>query len=363
VRLASRSRELEMAVGVMLDSVEPWAVSHDLARPFHPQFPNADRSARKRCATTEISLECSLTPISMRVPMFVNAVEHASKFTQPVIVSRRFADGSVECSCATFIIVNDSGWILTAAHVVTMLQEFQQHQTEIAKHEAQREAILNDSKLNVKQKRKQIDRLGANARWVTNISYLWALPGLGATGIQNFQVDQFADLATGQLEPFDPKSIKAYPTFKATINQLPVGQFLCRLGFPFHDVHATYDETTNKFSLAPGVFPMPWFPLEGMHTRDAIFIDEKTGREAKFLETSTPGLRGQSGGPIFDSEGKIWAMQSRTLHFPLGFSPKIKHGNREIEEHQFLNVGVGTHIEEIAKFLKAQGVGFKTDEN
>jgi hypothetical protein len=35
-------------------------------------------------------------------------------------------------------------------------------------------------------------------------------------------------------------------------------------------------------------------------------------RKVKFIETSTPGLRGQSGGPLFDAKGEIWGIQSRT---------------------------------------------------
>lgn len=38
-----------------------------------------------------------------------------------------------------------------------------------------------------------------------------------------------------------------------------------------------------------------------------------------FIETSTPRLRGQSGGPIFDVNGAIWAIQSQTHHLKLGF--------------------------------------------
>jgi len=80
------------------------------------------------------------------------------------------------------------------------------------------------------------------------------------------------------------------------------------------------------------------------------------------LETSTPGLRGQSGGPIFDTKGTIWALQSRTSHFPLGFSPKVKKDGKDIEENQFLNVGWGVHAELIAAFLKDNGVDYRLSD-
>ncbi len=75
--------------------------------------------------------------------------------------------------------------------------------------------------------------------------------------------------------------------------------------------------------------------------------------ELSYLETSTPGLRGQSGGPIFDVEGRLCAIQVHTVHYPLGFSPVVEQGGRQLEEHQFLNVGVGVHADTILAFLDA----------
>ena len=52
-------------------------------------------------------------------------------------------------------------------------------------------------------------------------------------------------------------------------------------------------------------------------------------------------------------KGTVWAVQSRTVHFPLGFNPKVKHKGKEIGEHQFLNTAWGVHSELIVLlFLK-----------
>jgi hypothetical protein len=50
----------------------------------------------------------------------------------------------------------------------------------------------------------------------------------------------------------------------------------------------------------------------------------KFNRAAKFVEMSSPGLRGQSGGPRFDVNGMVWGLQSRTQHLALGFSPQVE---------------------------------------
>jgi len=178
------------------------------------------------------------------------------------------------------------------------------------------------------------------------------------------QVDQFrtnamSDLAVGRLQPFDPSKVKSYPVFKNPAEPMLPGSSLCRLGFPFHQINATFDPQTGQFLLAPGVLPIPYFPNEGIHTRIVLNVSADGKQQTKLLETSSPGLKGQSGGPIFDRDGRVWAMQSRTQSLPLGFAPEIIDGNRKIVEHQFMHVGWGAHVEEIIKICKDFGVVIK----
>lgn len=287
--------------------------------------------------------------------MFVKALEKVSVFTTPVIISKRFMDGKVESGCASFIIVNPEGWLLTSAHVLNDVLLAQKHSVELSEYQKKVEEIQADNNLNSKKKGKLISRLTKNPQWITNYSFWWGKDG---RQIKDFVLDQLADIALGKLEPFNSNEVAIYPTFRKLTPEIPVGTSLCRLGFPFHDINSTFNDDTKSFQLAPGVLPMPRFPLDGIHTRIAIFVEETTKRQVKFLETSSPGLRGQSGGPIFDIDGNILALQSRTMHFKLGFSPKIKQGNKEVEEHQFLNVGLGVHVEEIVQFLTNNKVAF-----
>jgi hypothetical protein len=84
--------------------------------------------------------------------------------------------------------------------------------------------------------------------------------------------------------------------------------------------------------------------------------DAAGNQVAKFIETSTPGLRGQSGGPLFDVDGKVWGIQSRTNHYDLGFAPTVKEGGRSLMEHQFLNTSWSADIDEIVQIAVANGV-------
>ena len=288
--------------------------------------------------------------------MFANAYKKGSCFTHPVIISTRHFDGTVQSGCGAFVVVNKDGWILTAAHIMHSFLAFKQHTNEISQYTIQVNKIEQNSALNSKQKRKMINKLSPNPKWITNHSFWWGRDGLVLEG----DILLFAenDMAAGRLNPYDPAMTTIYPVFKDPKNLYP-GTSLCKLGFPFHEINATFDEAVKAFRLAPGTLPLPRFPMEGIYTRNMELkksSDSKSG--AKFIETSSPGLRGQSGGPIFDVKGTIWGIQSHTKHFPLGFSPIIKKNGKEIEENQFINVGLGAHPESIVSFLNKHNITF-----
>ena len=83
----------------------------------------------------------------------------------------------------------------------------------------------------------------------------------------------------------------------------------------------------------------------------------------RFIETSSPGLRGQSGGPIFDQQGIIWGIQSRTAHHPLGFSPLVPGGKPNEREHQFMNVGWGIHIDTLVGAMQDNKIDFEMSKD
>jgi hypothetical protein len=291
--------------------------------------------------------------------MFANAYGIASSFTLPVIVSVRCADKSVGCSLGCFVVINPEGWIVTVAHVFEPFLLSQKHALERSAYAEQVSAIGQDGNLSSKQRAKRIAHLSKNPKWITNVSIWWATDGVE---LKEYVILPEADLAIGRLVPFDSRLVSAYPTLKDP-SRLSMGTSLCKLGYPFHQIQATFDEASSDFQIPPSMFPIPRFPLEGIYTRDRATGQSRDGSpEIKYLETSSPGLRGQSGGPIFDSKGTVWAIQSRTENFPLGFSPKIVRNDREIEENQFLNVGLGVHPETLIWLLNKYGVKFNLSD-
>ena len=263
--------------------------------------------------------------------MFANCLKEVQQYTHPVIISRQYYNGIVEFGCGTFIILNDEGWILTAAHILNTLLAYN------------------------KQKAENI----SEPQCIKNYSYWWGFDGVS---ISTYICDEARDIAIGKIDNFNKDFFNTYPTLKNPNSEMLSGTSLCKLGFPFHEIGGTYSEEQSSFQLREGTLPMTFFPLDGICTRFIYRKDNRNNRDIKFVETSTPGLRGQSGGPIFDRNGHVWAMQSYTAHLPLGFNPSVYYGNEQVHEYQFLNVGCGTHVEEIISFLKDNNIKFQVSE-
>lgn len=294
--------------------------------------------------------------------MFADAYARASQFTHPLIASIRLYDGTVKSSIGAFLILNPEGWVLTAAHLISVVVKHQQDSERIVEYE-ERRAVLDAAETAdpAEQRRlRELSRLTEpNPEWITNLSFWWGSDNIRSS---DFTVFPAADLAVTQLEGFKPDMISEYPVFKDPTT-MRCGTSLCRLGFPFHRIKSSFDEETGNFRLDESALPVPRFPIEGIYTRNAVKQPEEGGRPVKLLETSSAGLRGQSGGPIFDTQATVYAIQTQTRHLPLGFSPKIEtEDGREIQENQFLNVGLGVHAETVTAFLREHEIPFEISD-
>jgi hypothetical protein len=285
--------------------------------------------------------------------MFAKACRRAFHFTRPIVISRRGGDKKCSVSIGAYVVLNREGWIVTAYHIVDYLIKLGQSKAAFDEFLRRRAAV---KALPAKQRKRQ-KRLkpepGSTRAW----SAWWGWDGVS---IEDIHLLPPADLAVCRLEPFDPSWLGKYPRLKNPRKALKPGTSLCRLGYPLHHIEPIYEEATANFRLPAGTTPLPFFPIEGIFTRQAMVAGEQT-REypLAFLETSSPGLRGQSGGPIFDRRGTVWAIQSHTAHHPLGFAPPVVEEGAQRKEHQFLNVGLGVHPETLVGFLRECGIEHK----
>jgi Trypsin-like peptidase domain len=261
--------------------------------------------------------------------MFRVATALARTFTRPVVVSFRERGGRVGSGVGTYVVANDAGWIVTSAHIF-----------EVATRAARARAGTGQ------------DQVIAHSLW-------WGRDGVG---LVDLKVLPEVDLAVGRLEPFPAGFVDGYPVFKDPTTGIEPGVSLCRMGFPFPDVRTTYDVDTGHFTMVDP--KLVFFPNEGIMTR---LIDAGRTRDGAHpilsIETSSPGLKGQSGGPVYDRDGRVWGIQSRTTHIPLGFDPTITIEGKQVVEHQFLNLGVAVHVATVISVLSSLGVAHQVSQD
>ena len=121
---------------------------------------------------------------------------------------------------------------------------------------------------------------------------------------------------------------------------MQAGELLCRTGYSLLEdkLAVKWDGTGFAANAAP-----PLFVNSGLVSR---FINQG---DLRIIELDSPGLRGQSGGPLFDEEGRICGMQFRTTHYPLGFNT-----NPQERYH----VGQAIDVSTLRAFLDGNGIDY-----
>ncbi len=287
--------------------------------------------------------------------MFKTGYKIAKNFTYPLVVAIQFHDGTIEAGLGAFIVLNDDGWLVTAAHNLGAAIAFQQHQNEIKIYNEKVEKINKDKKIKNHERQVLQKAIKPNPKWVTNFSIM--LSGQTIPVLEHFIYGEH-DIAFIRV---DRNTLAEQKVFPKIINpdNIQYGTSLCKLGYPFIEVKATFNETTKLFELPKNLLPVALFPIEGIYTRDILSGKTKDqSMDIMFLETSSPGLKGQSGGPIFDTEGNIYAIQSQNVTLPLGFKGMVEINKKIIEENQFLNLGIGVHPKTIVKLLNKHNIKF-----
>jgi hypothetical protein len=288
--------------------------------------------------------------------MFQEACERARRYTCPYVGLRRKHDGTVFSTMGAFIILNSEGWAITAKHVLDEIAQAQQSIAAVAGLDDALTKLRTQKTGNTKGRKHQIrDLERKKAGFLSNHAEIWAGGAEWASAkprATDVRLHQAADLAVFRLAPFTPTVDQAYPVLRA--ETFSPGISVCRIGFPWHTVNAEF--ANNNFDVKDG-FPAPLFALEGIVSRFAI-IEHPGGIKAKYVQTSTPGLRGQSGGPIFDSKGRLCGLQSSTTHLDLGFDARYQRDGEWKVERQFLNVGQAVHVDEIRAFLDSNSIAY-----
>ncbi|EAZ81155.1 S1 family peptidase [Algoriphagus machipongonensis] len=285
--------------------------------------------------------------------MFASAIQEVANFTRAIhSISRSFEANQVQRGSATLFFVNQEGYALTCKHVAQWLSQADKIN----------KVYLQYLKGNHegKQTKQLAYQLGLSKEKTAEMRVTFVDC---VDQIKNLKIHAHPeyDLALIKFEGFTKKMFTSTPRFLGDNNSIQPGEMLCRLGFPFPEF-SNFQLNLEKNILewtSKGNARSPRFPIEGMVTR---FLGDKKGK-VYGIEMSTPGLRGQSGGPLFDTQGRIIGMQSRTKHLHLGFDIEeksiIAHGKeKKVNDYSFIHLGECIHVSVIKEFLNQHQVSF-----
>lgn len=295
--------------------------------------------------------------------MFENAIEEISRFTRPLHTIIRNYSGLISPASATFFFVNNQGTAITCKHVAEFItaaeninQAFNHFKTELARipRDGKFKSALKGLELKYHYQPETAVQIKHNFRdCFDTISEITC------------HFHPTLDLAIMQFKGFNKILYQGHARFVSNAERIRQGQSLCRLGFPFPEFNNfRHNNVTDDIEWTQeGIQHSPIFPIDGIITR--FIADPSDGLRG--IELSTPGLRGQSGGPLFDPQGRIYGMQFATHHLHLGFDMKdhevIINGKKtRISNHPFLHVGACIHVERIRQFLQEHAIPFEETE-
>ncbi|MDI1325068.1 MAG: serine protease [Algoriphagus sp.] len=290
--------------------------------------------------------------------MFVKAILDVAGFTRAIhSISRNFGDTQIQRGSASLFFVNEEGYALTCKHVAQWISQADQINMRYT------EFLTQSKTLNAGQKTVLAKKLGLNSAQASEMRITF-VDCVDTISNLKFFLHPDYDLALIKFDGFQKTLYTNQPRFKKDDNQVQPGAMLCRMGFPFPEFsnYRLNQESQNLEWTKDGTARSPRFPIEGMLTR---FLGDATGK-IYGMELSTPGLRGQSGGPLFDSEGRIVGMQSRTKHLHLGFDIEektiIAHGKtKKVNDYAFIHLGECIHGSVIKEFMRKNNVTFKEE--
>jgi len=292
--------------------------------------------------------------------MFTQAIEKVLQYTRPLHNISRTYGGLLLPGSSTFFFVNENGVAITCKHVLNTILGVDQINQHYLDFKAEKNRVPNDGKYKVR-----MQALEAKYKYAKETTIQLKNNFLNCFD----KIEQIvthahptADLAVLEFKGYNRIYYTNCAVFIKDTSKIKQGKSLCRLGFPFPEfTNFKYNEDIDDIEWTNTGNPnSPSFPIDGIVTR---FLGNPDGGEINGIEMSTPGLRGQSGGPLFDVHGMIAGMQFATNHLHLGFDIKdreiIEGGLKtKVSNHPFLHTGLCVHADIIKQFLSEKNIGF-----
>ncbi len=292
--------------------------------------------------------------------MFIQAIERVAQFTRPVhSISRTYSGKNILPSAGTLFFVNDEGYAITCKHIAEMLVSADTINQHYHNFNTEKKLLLQDNRYRQLLKGLELKyKITPDSTIQLKNNFVDCVDSMSGF---TFHLHPTLDLAIIKFNDYKKLHYTQFARFLKDDKTLLQGKFLCRLGFPFPEfTNYTYNSSTDDIEwTSTGINISPRFPIEGMVTR--FLADQPHGLYG--IELSTPGLRGQSGGPLFDSSGVVHGMQFSTKHLHLGFDLVDKEimvngSMKKVSDYSFIHLGQCIHVNAIKAFLQQHNVKY-----
>ncbi|MBA2499326.1 MAG: trypsin-like peptidase domain-containing protein [Chitinophagaceae bacterium] len=297
--------------------------------------------------------------------MFEKAIETALQFTRPLHTITRSYGGLIMPGSSTLFFVNNHGMAITCKHVAQLIPGAENINKTYNNFREERNKLLKDGKfkrslqgLEIKYKYHKESSIQLKNNFINCFDKIEQI---------TVHTHPELDLAILVFKGFNEIKYQSHAKFIKTSSHIKQGKYLCRLGFPFPE-YSNFKHDQDKDDIEwtqTGQASSPAFPIDGIITRLAA---NAQGQPITGIEMSTPGLRGQSGGPLFDTLGNVYGMQYATRHLHLGFDirdKEILHAGekKKVSNFPFLHVGLCVHVDRIKEFLQLHKIDFFETED
>ncbi len=291
--------------------------------------------------------------------MFEHSIEAVANFTRPInTIIRTYGGKQIIPGSSTLFFVNRDGYAITCKHVADMLANADKINHTHAAFKNERDALPKDGKYKMRLKGLEL-KYKYTDDTVVQIKNMF-VDCVDTMSSYTCHAHATQDLAIIKFNDYKTLHYTGNAVFLKDTGTIRQGNFLCRLGFPFPEfTNFKYNETIDDIEWTnTGIQASPRFPIEGMVTRFLAESNQITG-----IEMSTPGLRGQSGGPLFNDKGIVYGMQFSTKHLHLGFDlvdkqVLIDNKIKKISDYSFIHLGQCIHTDVIKSFLAEHNVTF-----
>lgn len=293
--------------------------------------------------------------------MYADAIEKVGDYTRPLLyIFRNYGETVVMPGSSTLFFVNEEGCAVTCRHVAETMLAAGKINEKYARFKKAKAQLL-DGKNNTQMLRKLEMEYGYKKGVTVNMKCNFkgcVAPIRGVT----CHIHKQYDLAVIRFNGFESINYNGYAVFADDADSVRPGDSLCRIGFPFPEyINAIYNGISDDIEWSDlKAINTPRFPMDGMVTRHVA----KDGKVCA-IEMSTPGLKGQSGGPLFDKNGVVYGMQYETRHLNTGF--KFDNSGTPIKDagvkgnNAFIHVGHCLSATVIKEFLRENNVKFYTE--